>query len=165
MRLLITLIVAGVLGGPAIAQPSGADQVIACRGVRPDKAQLACFRRAADALVQAASPATEAAGPAEPPLERSAPAPFGTRPIRRRSERMTQPHSATMVVKSIGDLGDGRAILTMEDGSSWVETESEPLLGAVKPGTAVTIERGALGGYLLDLPHRAVIRVRRLKTE
>lgn len=165
MRFLVTLISAGVLVGPPIAQPSGVGLVLACQSVRPDKAQLACFRRAADALAQAPASAADAAGPAKSLLPQMAPAPFGIRPARRRSERMAQAHSVTMVVKSTGDMGDGRAILNMEDGSSWIETESEPVLDAVKPGTAVTIERGALGGYLLDLPHRSVIRVRRLKSE
>ena len=165
MRLLVTLMFAGILAGPAIAHPSGVAEVLACRSVRPEMAQLACFRRAADALVQERASTADGAGIAEAPLALSSPAPFGMPPTRRRSGRMVLPHSVTLVVKSIGDLGDGRAILTMEDGSSWVETESEPLLGAVKPNAAVTIERGALGGYLLDLPHRAVIRVRRLRSE
>jgi hypothetical protein len=151
-------------GGVASAQTGGVDAVLACRDVRGDKAQLACFRRAANALAHAPAAApsetnqAQATAPAAP-----APRPFGAPAPHVR--RDADSHSVVLRVRSIGDLGDGRAILNFEDGSSWVETEAEPISSAVKPGQAVTLEKGMLGGYFLDLSHRALIHIKRLRTE
>ena len=93
------------------------------------------------------------------------PRPFGAPPKRERPDRPAEAHEAVLVVRSIGDLGDGRAILNLADGSSWVETDAEPITSTVKPGDSVRLEKGVLGGYLLVLPHRSAIRIRRLRTE
>jgi hypothetical protein len=143
--------------GEAPASSSGVNAVIACQSVRGDKAQLACFRQAAKLLAQEPAPAQTAEAPP--------PRPFGAPPPRVRRDRQADDRSAVLVVRSIGDLGDGRAILNLADGSSWIETEAEPITSAVKPGDSVRLEKGALGGYLLDLPHRSAIRIRRLRTE
>jgi hypothetical protein len=151
--------------GDAPASQSGVQAVLACQSVKGDKAQLACFRRAAKLLTQepAASPQAETA-PA-PTAEAPPPRPFGAPPPRAPPDRQAEARAAMLVVRSIGDLGDGRAILNLADGSSWVETEPEPIISAVKPGDTVRLEKGVLGGYLLVLPHRSVIRMRRLRTE
>lgn len=165
---------AAAMGAPGLAaaqstEPSpdrnGVQAVLACQSVRGDKAQLACFRRAAKRLAQEpeASPLA-AAAPAQT-AEASPPGPFGAPPHRVRRDRPAEERSAMLVVRSIGDLGDGRAILNLADGSSWVETEAEPITSAVKPGDSVRLEKGVLGGYLLVLPHRSVIRMRRLRTD
>jgi glucose/arabinose dehydrogenase len=131
--------------------------VLACQSVKGDKAQLACFRRAAKLLTQE---------PAASPQAETAPAPTAEAPPPRAPpDRQAEARAAMLVVRSIGDLGDGRAILNLADGSSWVETEPEPIISAVKPGDTVRLEKGVLGGYLLVLPHRSVIRMRRLRTE
>lgn len=154
---------AAAQAGNAPASASGVQAVLACQSVRGDKAQLACFRSAAKLLAQepAASPQAEPAQTAEAPPPR----PFGAPAPRVRAQQLAEAHAAVLVVRSIGDLGDGRAILNLGDGSSWVETEPEPITSAVKPGDSVRLEKGVLGGYLLVLPHRSVIRMRRLRTE
>jgi hypothetical protein len=135
--------------------------VLACQSVRGDKAQLACFRRAAKLLAEVRSAEPSSTQTTEAP----APRPFGEPPPRVHRDRPADDRSAVLVVRSIGDLGDGRAILNLADGSNWVETEAEPIASAVKPGDSVHLEKGALGGYLLVLPHRSAIRIRRLRTE
>ena len=143
--------------GDAPASQSGVQAVLACQSVKGDKAQLACFRRAAKLLTQE---------PAASPQAETAPAPTAEAPPPRAPpDRQAEARAAMLVVRSIGDLGDGRAILNLADGSSWVETEPEPIISAVKPGDTVRLEKGVLGGYLLVLPHRSVIRMRRLRTE
>ncbi|HSZ50242.1 MAG TPA: hypothetical protein VK801_01610 [Caulobacteraceae bacterium] len=143
--------------GEALTSTGGVQAVLACQSVRGDKAQLACFRRAAKLLTQEPAPTQSAEAP--PPRL------FGAPPPRLRHDRPADDRDATLVVRSIGDLGDGRAILNLADGSSWVETEAEPITSAVKAGDSVRLEKGALGGYLLVLPHRSAIRIRRLRTE
>jgi hypothetical protein len=159
------------LCGKAMAQDTaaGVDAVLACRSVKPDKAQLACFRRAA-ALLFAAPAAGPTAAPAEmaasaPPPPSPKPVAFGARPPRVKAKGPPPVRQVSLTVRSVGDLGDGRAILTFTDGSTWRETDPDPLLGAVRPGQVVVIEKGALGGYLLDLPHRSVIHVVRMRDD
>jgi hypothetical protein len=156
--------VAAAQSKEAPATGGGVQAVLACQSVRGDEAQLACFRRAAKLLSEEPStnPSSEAATQtAEAPPPRQ----FGALPPRVRRDRQADDRSAVLVVRSIGDLGGGRAILNLADGSSWVETEAEPITSAVKSGESVRLEKGALGGYLLVLPHRSAIRVRRLRTE
>jgi hypothetical protein len=150
--------------GPSPSQ-SGVQAVLACQSVKGDKAQLACFRQAAKLLTQEpeANPQSQAA--TAETVEALPPRPFGAPPPRVHREAPAEERSAMLVVRSIGDLGDGRAILNLADGSSWVETEPEPITSAVKPGDSVRLEKGVLGGYLLVLPHRSVIRMRRLRTD
>lgn len=162
---------AAVMAGPglAVAQSeayqTGVQAVLACQDVKGDKAQLACFRHAAKLLAEhpAAGPAPE--GSTAQAVQAPAPVPFGAPPPRAPRDRSAEARSAELVVRSMGDLGDGRAILNLADGSSWVETEAEPITSAVKRGDKVRLEKGALGGYLLVLPHRSAIRIRRLRTE
>lgn len=147
--------------GWALTDPSPAAQaVLACQTVRGDNAQLACFRRAAAALAGDLGSAVGASS-----AEAQAAPPFGAHEPRARQERPVQPRSAELVLRSLGDMGDGRAILIFEDGSTWVEAEAEPITSAVRPGQRLRLERGALGGYLLVLPHRAGIHVARLHAE
>jgi hypothetical protein len=159
--IVTTMALAAALDGAAQAQerPAGVDAVLACRAIRPDKAELACFRRAAAML---ADPSAATAPPSALPAK---PLAFGARPRPVKAERVAQPRQATLVVKSVGDLGDGRAIFTFTDGSTWRETDPDPILGAVRPGQNVVIEKGMLGGYLLDLPHRSVIHVVRMRDD
>jgi hypothetical protein len=151
--------------GDAPASQSGVQAVLACQSVRGDKAQLACFRRAAKLLAQEPAGSPQAVAAPTQTAEAPPPRPFGAPPPRVRPDRQAEAHAAVLVVRSTGDLGDGRAILNLTDGSSWVETEAEPITSAIKPGDSVRLEKGALGGYLLVLPHRSAIRIRRLRTE
>jgi hypothetical protein len=151
--------------GDASASPSGVQAVLACQSVRGDKAQLACFRRAARLLVQEPAPVGQMETAPAQTAEAPPPHAFGAPSPRVRHQEPAEARAAVLVVRSIGDLGDGRAILNLADGSSWVETEPEPITSAVKPGDGVRLEKGVLGGYLLVLPHRSVIRMRRLRTD
>jgi hypothetical protein len=166
-----TVLLALSIGGAAAAQDraAGVEAVLACRSVKHDKAQLACFRRAAAMLGEApaaAPPAeTAAATPSSAPPAAPAPVPFGARPPRVEAKGPPPVRQVSLTVKSVGDLGDGRAIMTFTDGSTWRETDPDPLLGAVRPGQVVVIAKGALSGYLLELPHRSVIHVVRMRDD
>jgi hypothetical protein len=151
--------------GEAPVSQSGVQAVLACQSVRGDKAQLACFRRAAKLLTEQSAAGPQTAVASAPAASSPPPRPFGAPPKRERPDRPAEAHAAVLVVRSIGDLGDGRAILNLADGSSWVETDAEPITSTVKPGDSVRLEKGVLGGYLLVLPHRSAIRIRRLRTE
>ncbi len=175
LRVMSAMLMLGTaFGGAAAAQDRapGVDAVLACRSVKGDKAQLACFRRAAALLGDAAANPTVTPTPmtseptastaSEPPPKT---APFGARAPRVVAKGPPPVRRVSLTVRSVGDLGDGRAILTFTDGSTWRETDPDPLLGAVRPGQVVVIEKGALGGYLLDLPHRSVIHVVRMRED
>jgi hypothetical protein len=144
--------------GPALAAPSPEVQaVLACRSIADDAAQLACFRRAAEALA-APSAETQQAAAAPPP------APFGARaPRPPKPPKSAQVRRITLKLVSLSNPGDSHAVLVFADGSVWREIDTAPLAGSLQPGQTVQIEKGALGSYLLDVPHSAAVHVRRLK--
>jgi hypothetical protein len=165
LRRLHTSALALVLGplalfaaGSAAGASPEIDAVLACRTITDDAAQLACFRRAADALA-APSADTEAAARAP-----ATPTPFGARPPRpARPPKSAQLRQITLKLVSLSDPGDGHAVLVFSDGSVWREIDAAPLAGSLQPGQTVQIEKGALGSFLLDVPHAAAVHVRRLK--
>jgi hypothetical protein len=167
--LALILAAAGTTGAQETATTSGVAAVLACRTVRPDKAQLACFRRAADALASEPAPApgppdvqsqtqaqtrVQATPPRPPPFGLHAPRP---KPVQTAQSRVT------LKLVSVSDRGDGRAVMTFDDGSTWIEIDADPIVRALRPGESLTIQKGALGSYLLDLPHRSAVHVRRAK--
>src|ERR1700744_2501115 len=93
----------------APASQSGVQAVLACQSVRGDKAQLACFRRAAKLLGQ--EPAGSAEASSAQTAELPPPRPFGAPPPHVRPDRPAEARAAVLLVRSMGDLGDGRAIL------------------------------------------------------
>ena len=150
--------------GPAAAQSRspGEAAVLACRTLADPAQQLACFRKASDTLA--------AEQPAKAPQEAAAPAPekrpFGTprpHPVRTAKAKPKDEESLKVKVLSFSDRGDGRVVFQFDDGSTWVQTQSdESIAGSLKVGDTVTLRRGLLSGFIMDIPGRSFIRVARV---
>ncbi len=148
--------VAQAVDATVATRTTAIEAVLACRGVEPADRQLTCFRAASDLL------AAERTSMRPPPAPMTPEIPFGARPAP--LTRAAKPHEVrqvTLRLTSINDPGDGRMVFGFADGSIWREIEAEPTGGSLKPGQQITLEKGALGSYFLDIKGRASIRVAR----
>ena len=64
-------------------------------------------------------------------------------------------------VASAHQVGYGRWVVRLEDGSTWVQTDDNLLAGRPRPGQPVRVERAALGSYRMRVNNQPAIRVRR----
>jgi hypothetical protein len=150
------LLVGLASGGPVFAQaaPSAAVKaVLACRHIEDKAQQLDCFLSTTKTLEQES--------PSPKVVAEEKPRPFGLPRAPVRKVKAPEVKQVKLTLTSLSDAGDGRMIFTFDDGSTWRELEPDSVAGALKPGQAVMIERGMLGSYLLDVPGRATVRVKR----
>jgi hypothetical protein len=149
----------------AVAEPPGGSPavaaVLACRSIKNRANQLACFREASDQLAAERSPDGVASASPPPP---ETPRAFGLRPPpAARAVRPRAVRSVTVKFGGMNDPGDGRVVFYFDDGSAWREIEPDPVAGALIAGQTVTLEKGLLGSYFLDIPGRASVKVARLR--
>ena len=155
-----------------------------CAGIDAPERRLACYddvvgRRTADsgAAVAAATPsatvASSEAGPgsaarathAAPTASNEAATgggatpDFGLTPIQRKPQQ-SGPESITARIAGITGDRVGRAILTLDNGQTWLVGDNDARLTV---GQEVVIRRGALGSFLLTTAERHSYHVRRTR--
>jgi len=147
----------------------------ACARIDEATARLACYdgaMRASDAPSQASAPQAiepprNGAAPSSPPSPPVARGGFGSEDIRapQRSEsRPAEQASLSSVVTGVSPREPGVYLLTLRDGAQWQFAESVNRSYRVPHrGDAVTIERAALGSFLLRYNNQAGVRVRRVR--
>lgn len=170
--LKIVALAALALAADAQAQPRpvrGAamlQTLAGCGKIADGAAQLDCYRRAADALVQA-----EAEG-AIVVVDRE-----DARTVRRQSFGLSLPslalfdkggadaelNSVAGQVRSARQDNTGRWVLRLDSGATWAQVESTPIRKDPKPGTPVTISRAALGSYKMKIGDQEGVRVKRIE--
>ena len=57
--------------------------------------------------------------------------------------------------------GDGRWVVRLQDGSTWVQTDNLTIAGRPRPGHQVRVERAALGSFRMRVNGQPAVRVRR----
>lgn len=173
IKLLTTSFVVAAfgLGNPAWAQeriasarPPVVSDLTACRSISDTNARLACFDTAAETfdtsltsgelLVvdrrQATAARRQAFGSTTAPADILQPP---------REEDRIDSISATLV-SAIQDR-NGRWTFALDDGSTWVQTDTDRVRIVNRAGETVRVRRGALGSYLLVVGRSGVVRVRR----
>lgn len=159
------LAVAATIATPAVAQAPSAEQqlgsVQACRAIADVAQRVACYDRAS---APGAAPAQAAAPPAPPPPpppspeqqfgrspERARPAPPPPPPPQQaRAAQSQQLEQISAKIVSLRSDALGRLSFVLDNGQVWRMTESEGTFDFPNRGDAVTIRRGAVGGYRLD---------------
>jgi hypothetical protein len=149
--------------------------LMACREVVNPAARLACFDREAAALAPnpaalagAATAETPAASAAVPPVPvLNSQQQFGL------PERQVAAHEVAAGTRSadassieahilrLAPAADGRVVFTLDNGQVWRQLVLEGDLLA-KPGDVVTLSRGFLGSFWLQLPNGRGCKVSRL---
>ncbi|HEY1605397.1 MAG TPA: hypothetical protein VGF77_07335 [Allosphingosinicella sp.] len=145
--------------------PQAYQEVIKCRTVTEDSARLRCFDQAAAALQQAAE-RRDIVIVDRAQVRQTRRSLFGIEGLRLpffggggdESEEMSQLDG---IVASASQLGDGRWVIRLEEGGTWVQTDDNPISLWPKPGQKVLIRRAALGSYMMRINGQPGVRARR----
>ena len=160
------------LGGTTASVAAGAlAGLLACHGLADPAARLACYDREAAALKSATVPAVGKAA--------AAPSPQPSRPLDPK-QTFGLPEDAVAAkeiaagtrARAVSDIaarlvglahtGDGRIVFTLDNGQVWSQLLPEGDMLA-KVGDGVTITRGWLGSYWLQMQSRRGCKVTRLR--
>lgn len=159
----------GALSAPVYAQGSLPDQLATCARIGKKDARLECYDSIARAAGQGNYTSSfglpSSAAPATPPAP-GAPTGFGAeqvaRPVSERAAESGQDElSAT--VSSARDNGLGMWQVGLSDGATWRMTERVANFRPPAPNESVTIRKGALGSYLMQVGRQAAVRVARVR--
>jgi hypothetical protein len=166
-------------------QSAAAQGAVPCTAIADDAERLACYDRALRAPPSTATPAAttppaQAAPRSAPPAAAPAPAAqSAAEPPRRVRESTARPAPATprAPAAATNDGADGESIpivivgtralpgrettFTAQDGTSWIQTDSQRITGLPDPPFDAEIKPGAMGSYFLVAKDRQrAIRVR-----
>lgn len=72
------------------------------------------------------------------------------------------PDQISSSLASSGPVADGKYRFNLEDGTSWLQIDSEIIRLKPRNGTEVTVKRASMGSYFLRLGNGRDIRVRRI---
>ena len=178
MRVLKTgaLLVLALAGGGVAAQ-TGSDSfdrerynaMLRCTAIADPVARVACYDKAAMPAAAIEAPSKVARPPKQRQPSRAAPAAekrFGLDSIaaaRRPKDSTTASANAiTARIVARSDQGAGLWRFMLDTGTSWEMTETTPFDLPVA-GDTVTIRRGKIGGYLMDIGSRSAVRVVRVR--
>jgi hypothetical protein len=173
MMILLALS-SSVLSGPATAQqaPPGLAALFACRTIGDDKRRLECLDRETAALDTASREKSIVVldraevrrtkrslfGFSLPNLKL-----FGGGSNDNEMREAEESRRLETTITSIGRTAEG-VQFTVEDGAMWTQTDDRSLMiGRIKPGGRVVIQRAAMGSYFAIFPGQPGVRVRRTR--
>jgi hypothetical protein len=174
MKWLLFLLVAIPLSAAVSADPpnSLSGQVLACRGMVPDTARLACFDRMAATVTSRVSPAPRPSRPAAPAVKDAldpqrtfglSHAAIVAREASAAGVRAEEPsHIAARVVRIV-HAPDRGAIFDLDNGQVWKQLDPDGTDVFAKAGDSVDISRGLLGSYWLVTTSHQRFNVTRLR--
>jgi hypothetical protein len=148
--------------------------VLGCRDLVDAEARLACFDRETAALVRApaapdaAAPTTMPASPAAPAVPMKADQKFGLSGSAIAAKEVAAGTPAAKESKlqaritALALAGDGRTLFTLDNSQVWRQLAADGTDMLAKLGDAVTISRGMLGSYWLQLKSGRGCKVSRL---
>lgn len=162
------------LSAAALAQPTAPQQrpeafeaLVRCRAIADDAARLQCFDAAAAGLQEAADKRELVVVDREQ-VRRTKRSLFGL-DIPNLNPFSGGPDDKAEEISSIESKvasslrhGNGRWTVTLEDGSSWIQTDDSPLALGPRKGQAVVVKKGAMGSYMMRVNNQPAIRVRRV---
>ena len=172
MRVLVMAVAAAALVAPATLpaqkgksrpRPEAFEALVRCRALTDDSERLRCFDAAAATLQQAAENRDLVVvdrkqiqetkrglfGLDVPDLN-----PFG-------GDDGVEIKSIEGVVKTAVQDGDGRWVITLEDNSTWAQTDSYPFAVNPKRGHKVKIVKASMGSYMMRVNNQPGVRAKR----
>lgn len=181
-RLILALgvVTAGGVSSAAMAIDP-LDAIGVCARISKKDARLECYDQvaqdASSGRLQSSAPAptVRQGGWDQPPVggalapraQAQAPdAGFGAQSLPRSSEERREtggPDSMTARVASSTDNGLGMWRIRLADGAVWQMTERDTLFRPPAPNETVTIRKGAMGGFLMDVGKQGSVRVSRVR--
>jgi hypothetical protein len=139
--------------------------VFDCRKLADSAARLACYDRTVDAMSSAESKGDLVTIDREQrrAVRRQA---FGfslpSFSIFDRGEKPEEVNRLTARISSAGRDPYGKWVVKLDDGATWVQTESQDLGRDPRKGSSVEINKGLMGAYFMKVDGQAAIKVRRV---
>jgi hypothetical protein len=173
----IVVVVAALVGGagalngveltaePTTRRPEVLRKLFDCRGISEVVRRAACYDAQVDAL-DAAERDRKVVVVDQAEVRRARRSLFGF-PLPDlnlfSSDKDEKTEEVTRVETKVAEVSTRNGLLlTLEDGSRWVQSDSEPLATDPKPGETIVIRKAAMGSYFANIGTRRAIRVRRI---
>ena len=165
MRLLFIALPLLVLATPALAQERSKrlSAVVDCRKIADSADRLACYDKAV-ADLDTAEKSNEVVVVDKDQVTEARRGLFGLHLPRIRlfdSSNVPDVDEVETSVTVITRNGNGQVSFTVEDGARWVQTDDRTVVN-VRPGTRVTLKRGAMGSYFAKFQGSIAVRVKRV---
>lgn len=169
MRLIWTapaaLLPAFLIASPALAQERSKilTDVVDCRKITDSTERLACYDKAVGAM-DVAEKDRQIVVVDKEQVQEARRSVFGLSLPRIRlfgGGDDTEVNEVETTVKTIDRNGAGRVFFTVEDGARWVQTDDRTVVN-VRPGTIVTLKRGAMGSFFAKFRGGIAVRVARV---
>jgi hypothetical protein len=147
------------------ARPEAFEALVRCRAVTDDAARLRCFDSAAAALETAAE-RRDVVVVDRKQVREAKRSLFGLdipnlNPFGGGTDEEEEIKSIDGVVASAYQDGNSRWVVRLEDGSSWAQTDNNPIVLRPRPGQKVKINKGALGSYMMRVNGQPGVRAKR----
>jgi hypothetical protein len=149
-------------------RPELFEALVRCRAIAEDAARLQCFDSAAAAL-QTATERREVVVVDRQQVRESRRRLFGLALPRLPifgggddddDEADDIDHIESNIV-SAHQVGYGRWVVRLEDGSTWAQTDDTPIAARPRTGQTVRVNRGVLGSFIMRVNGQPGVRVRR----
>ena len=170
------LLAAGALAGvsgaalaqvaPGQARPPAFEALVACRAIADDAARLACFDSAAAGLQEAADRRDLVVVDREQ-VRQTKRSLFGLdipnlNPFSGERDDEDEIESIESKVASAVRHGNGRWTVSLEDGSSWLQTDDKLLALGPRKGQKIEVTKAAMGSYMMRVNGQPAVRVKRI---
>jgi hypothetical protein len=148
------------------------DKLLACRDLSAAEVRLACFDRESEALMRepaaslAATQAPTGAAAATAPLSPEQKFGLSGAAIAAKEAGGNPPEKESKLqarITALAVTGDGRTLFTLDNLQVWRQLQADGTDVLARLGDAVTISRGMLGSYWLQLKSGRGCRVTRLR--
>jgi hypothetical protein len=174
MRGLLMAVALSALMAPAalpaktskpMARPEAFEALVRCRALTDEAERLRCFDSAAATLQQQAEN-RDLVVVDRKQIRETKRSLFGLdipdlNPFGGQDDDADEVKSVEGVVQSAMQDGNGRWIVTLEDGSSWGQTDSYPLAVGPRRGNKVKIVKASMGSYMMRINGQPGVRAKR----
>jgi hypothetical protein len=160
-RTLISLVFLALLSSSTFAQAPLPPEFVTCSRIQNNGERLACYDRAVAYLSQPAERQTSAPS-AETSfgLQASVPQPPAAAAVE--ESKHGEVSSITAHVTEVTSDREGRKVIALDNGQAWRELNKSGFV-TLQAGDEVTINRAALGSFMMSVPNGRPLRVRRVK--
>jgi hypothetical protein len=150
---------------PPVERPEAFEALVKCRAITEDAARLRCFDQATAALQQAAEK-RDIVIVDRAQVRQTRRTLFGLELPRLAlfgggDEKGEEVSELDGIIASARDAGNGRWLVHLEDGSTWLQVDDNVIAVWPKAGQKVLIKRAALGSYMMRVNGQPGVRVKR----
>ena len=148
-------------------QPAGAQAAVPCTAIADDEERLACYDRALRAASPPAAPTPAAPAPAAPaPAAPAAQTPASPAPppaSAPAARRTNDEEVIRIVIVGVRTPRGRETTFTAQDGTTWVQTDSQRVVGLPETPFDAELKSGAMGSrFLVPAGRGRAVRVRRV---